>query len=135
MLIPTHRTSLGAATDNTADIHSVEGQLLLFHHTFQVHGGEVQQLLKLFDPAIGNLSRSMRHSRLFEEAGSFLVVLPRYVEGVFEGGFMFESRFVFHDTILGPFPGRCQSTGRETSDPDPARTARRRLLPAPRRVP
>ena len=134
-MIPSHRTSLGAATDNAADIHSVEGQLLLLHHTLQVYGGKIQQLLKLFDPAIGNLSRGMRHSRLFKEAGSFLVVLPRYVESVFEGGFMFESRFVFHDTILGPFPGRCQCTGRENLGPGPVRAARPLLLPAPRPVP
>ncbi|MCY1238125.1 hypothetical protein D9M72_508470 [compost metagenome] len=99
-----------------AAIHSVEEELLLLQHSFEVVGGKVEQLLKLFDPAVGNLSRGMRHSRQVQEAGGFLMVLPRYVEGVFEGGFMFESRFVFHDSILGPFPGRCQSIGRETSD-------------------
>jgi hypothetical protein len=43
------------------------------------------------------------------------VVLARYVKGVFQRGFMFESRFLFHDTILCRFPGGCQSTRRETS--------------------
>ena len=111
-----HRTSLGQATDNVADIPSVEEELLLLYHTLEVLGGKVQQLLELFDPAHGNLSRGMRHPSLFKEARGFLVVFPRYVEGAFKCGFMFESRFLFHDSILGPFPGRCQSTGRETSD-------------------
>jgi len=109
-----HAKSLGQGTDKLADIHVVEERLLILDHTFKVFGGKVEQLRKLFDPAVGNLSRGMRHSRLVKEAGGFLVVLPRYVECVFEGGFMFESRFVFHDSILVPFPGRCQCTGRET---------------------
>ena len=100
-----HAKSLGQGTDNLADIHIVEEGLLLLDHTFKVFGGEIQQVLELFDPAIRNLSRSMRHARLFQEAVGFLVVLPRYVEGVFQCGFTFESRFLFHDSILGLFPG------------------------------
>lgn len=100
-----HPKSLGQGTDNLADIHIVQEGLLFLDHTFKVFSGEIQQVLELFDPAVRNLSRSMRHARLFQESGGFLVVLPRYVEGVFQCGFMFESRFLFHDSILGLFPG------------------------------
>jgi hypothetical protein len=109
-----HPKSLGQGTDNLADIHIVEEGLLLPDHTFKVFSGEIQQVLELFDPGLRNLSRGIRNARLFKESGGFLMVLPRYVEGVFQRGFMFESRFLFHDTILCRFPGGCQSTRRET---------------------
>lgn len=100
-----HAKSLDRGTDSPADIHSVEERLLLLDHTFEVFGGDVQQVLELFDPAFRNLSRSTGRPRLFKETGGFLMVRPRYVEGVFQRGFMFESRFLFHDTILCRFPG------------------------------
>ena len=103
--IPMHAKSLGQGTDNLADIHSVEERLLLLDHTLEVFRGDVQQVLKLFDPAFRNLSRSTRHARLVKETGGFLMIRPRYVERVFQCGFMFESRFLFHDTILCRFPG------------------------------
>ena len=100
-----HAKSLGQGTENLADIHSVEERLLLLDHTLEVFGGKIQQVLKLFDPAFRNLSGSTRHARLVQEAGGLLMVIPRYIEGVFQRGFMFESRFLFHDTILCRFPG------------------------------
>lgn len=36
-----HRTSLGGASDNAADIHSVEEELQLLDHALEVFGGEV----------------------------------------------------------------------------------------------
>ena len=75
------------------------------HHAFEVFGGDIQQVRQLLDPAFRNLSRSMRRARLVKEARRFLMVRPGYVEGVFQRGFMFESRFLFHDTILCRFPG------------------------------
>jgi len=126
-----HRTSLGQGTDNPADIHSVEESLLLLDHTLKVFGGEIQQVPELPDPGFRNLSRGIRNARVFKESGGFLMILPRYVEGVFQRGFVFESRFLFHDTILCRFPGGCQSTRRETF-----KEARpQRLLPAPQPVP
>ena len=50
-------------------------------------------------------SRSTRHARMVKETGGFLMIRPRYVERVFQCGFMFESRFLFHDTILCRFTG------------------------------
>jgi len=127
-----HPTSLGQATDKVAVIHSVEERLLFLHHTLEVYGREIQQVFELFDPALRNLSRSMRHLGLFKESGGFLMVLPRQVQGAFQCGFMFESRFLFHETILGLFPGRCQSTGRENSNPA---VRPRRSLPALQQAP
>jgi hypothetical protein len=100
-----HPKSLGQTTDNEADIHSVEERLLLLDHALQILGGQIQQLLKLPDPVIANLSRGMGHPCLVKQAGGFLMVFPRNVEGVFQRCVMFESRFVFHDSILVPFPG------------------------------
>lgn len=100
-----HPTSLGRTPDNEADIHSVEERLLLLDHALQVLGGQLQQLLQLPDPVVANLSRGMGSPCLAKQAGGFLMVLPRDIEGVFERRVMFESRFVFHDSILVPFPG------------------------------
>jgi len=42
---------------------------------------------------------------LVQEALSLLLVGPCYIQGMFEGCIVLESRVVFHDTSLVPFPG------------------------------
>lgn len=75
--------------------------------------GEIQQRFQLADPRVVDLAGLAFGSGVVEEALGFLGVPPGYVEGMFQGGFVLHSRVLFHGSIVVPFPGRFQRTGRE----------------------
>ncbi len=96
-------------------IHSVQDKsggrgarfadLLFPRDAAEVLIGEVQERLKLADPRVIDLSGVTFGAGVVEEAFGFLGVLPGHVEGVFQGGFVFESRVLFHGSIVVRFPG------------------------------
>jgi hypothetical protein len=79
--------------------------LLLPGHPPEIFVGQVKQPSQLGDPLFTNLARGMTGLSPVQEALCLLLVCPCYVQGMFEGCFVLESRVVFHDNSLVPFPG------------------------------
>ena len=100
-----HQKSLGQTTDINARIHSVEGKLLLPHHPTQIFLGQIHELFQLPDSVVADLARGIGNPRVVKQPLGFFVVCPGQIQRVLQRGFMFESRFVFHESILGTFPG------------------------------
>lgn len=120
-----HHHSLGGTTDTGPLIHSVEDRSgvgarpvspagsLFPGDPAEVLLGKGQQRFELADAGVVNLAGLALGTGVVEEALGLLGVPPGHIEGVFEGGFVFQSRVLFHGSIVVPFPGRFQRRGRE----------------------
>lgn len=89
-------------------VHESYCTLLLPHHPPEVDIGEVKEAFQLGHPVFADFASRMRSAGFVQQQLSFLLVGPRHVEGMFQGCLVLESRIVFHDTSLVPFPGRFQ---------------------------
>jgi hypothetical protein len=56
-------------------------------------------------PVVADFAGRVRSAGFVQQQLSFLLVGSRYVEGMFQGCLVLESRVVFHVTSLVPFPG------------------------------
>lgn len=79
--------------------------LLLPHDPPEIHSGEVQQAFQLGDPLFADVAGGVGGSGLVQEALRLFLVGACHVEGMFQGCLVLESRVVFHDTSVVPFPG------------------------------
>lgn len=79
--------------------------LLLPHDPSEVHVRQVKQAFQLRNPLLAHLAGGMRGLGLVHEALRLFLVGPRHVQGVFQCCLVLESRVVFHENSLVPFPG------------------------------
>ena len=84
------------------------GALVLFRHPHEVLVGEGQQGFELPDPCLVDVTGRMFGAGIVKKPFGFLGIAPGNVQGVFQGGFVLNSRVLFHCTIVVPFPGRYQ---------------------------
>ena len=64
-------------------------------------------------PVFADFAGGMRSTGIVQKLLGPLLVGPSHIEGMFQGCLVLESRVVFHDTSLVPFPGRFQRISRE----------------------
>lgn len=79
--------------------------LLLPNDPPEIYVGQIKQAFQLGDPLFTDIAGGMTGLSLVQEALRLLLVGPCYIQGMFEGCIVLESRVVFHDTSLVPFPG------------------------------
>jgi hypothetical protein len=79
--------------------------LLLPHDPPEIRIGKVQQALQLGDPLLADITGGVAGPGLVQETLRLFLVGACHVEGMFQGCLVLESRVMFHDTSVVPFPG------------------------------
>ena len=79
--------------------------LLLPHDPSEIHVSQIEQAFQLGNPLLADLAGGMRGLGFVQEALRLFLVGPRHIKGVFQCCLVLESRVVFHENSLVPFPG------------------------------